>query len=844
MPLAAGTRLGPYEIAAPIGAGGMGEVYRARDTRLGRDVAVKILPPELAHDPTRRQRFEFEARAVAALNHPNIVAIYDVGEGYIVTELVDGGPLRGARFGLRKTLDIAAQIASGLAAAHESGIVHRDLKPDNILLTRDGRVKILDFGLAKLSAEASIAATETMTVHTDPGVVMGTVGYMSPEQIRGLPADQRSDLFNLGLILYEMLAGRRAFQGETSPETMAAILREDPPELPETLPVSVRQIVARCLEKDPANRFQTAKDLGFALSQPTSGVQTVGSVARGRRMLWPVTLAAAVVAFIAGYLLRHAPDFPRWRGVMLGGTETAMSPRLSPDGHTLAFLATVEGIPQVAIMKPKTGNLAILTTAKDNGYALSTSWSYDGTRIFFDRWTDVPRGIYSVPALGGPERLLLEDASAPEALPDGSLMVNHINADRRVQFFRFWPDSGRLEPLPLLFPKNALERQARAFPDGKRVVALGSPVQSGTDPDPHLYIVDLDSGKLRRLYTGLKDDTAVWNMAVTRDGRSVLASLLDGAFTRVMSLPESGGKPHDLLAFTSMVYCMDTGPDGAIYLDQWQRKAYLVRFRAEGGHVERLTTVSVAGADTDELALLSDGRPVVVERLGGRAHLTAIEPGHPSTPLVNTEEETAAPVTAAGPGAIAFLIGPQPQRTIAVAAVSNGRITRRIPFDHGTITGLAASPDGKTIYCAAGGTVWSIPPEGVPTKIRAGDRVVVDPGGKYLIVEVIGTPVTRLIKAPLEGGGEQDVPRMGDGRIASSLSANAIGPDGRIVTPLGSSTWNWPPGVIDPWTGRYTRIHVDLDVDYHSLAWAPDGRILAIGLGSDISLWKFQPEDK
>ena len=234
----------------------MGEVYRARDARLKREVAVKILPQEFATDPARRQRFEFEARTVAALNHPNIVAIYDVGTedgtSYIVTELIDGQPLRGGALGLRKSLDCAVQIANGLAAAHAAGIVHRDLKPDNILLTRDGRIKILDFGLARLNASrTAAAATETLTIQTEPGVVMGTVGYMSPEQVRGKEADHRSDIFSFGVILYELLSGRRAFQGDTAVETMTAILKQELPDLPDTVPPGVRQIVHHCLEKDP-----------------------------------------------------------------------------------------------------------------------------------------------------------------------------------------------------------------------------------------------------------------------------------------------------------------------------------------------------------------------------------------------------------------------------------------------------------------------------------------------------------------------------------------------------------------------------------------------------------------
>src|SRR3954451_308502 len=257
MPLAPGTRLGPYEIVGVLGSGGMGEVYRAHDSRLGRDVALKILPPEVASDPARRARFKTEARAVAALNHPNIVAIYDVGDGYIVSELVDGNSLRGGKLGIRKALSVAAQIADGLAAAHAAGITHRGLKPENVILTREGRIKILDFGLAKMRIPGATAASETMTLHTAPGLVMGTVGYMSPEQVRGEAVDQRSDIFNLGLVLHELISGKRAFRGDTSIETMNAILKQDSPELPNNTPLVLRQIVLRCLEKDPGNRFQS-----------------------------------------------------------------------------------------------------------------------------------------------------------------------------------------------------------------------------------------------------------------------------------------------------------------------------------------------------------------------------------------------------------------------------------------------------------------------------------------------------------------------------------------------------------------------------------------------------------
>jgi eukaryotic-like serine/threonine-protein kinase len=276
MSLSASARVGPYEIVSLLGHGGMGEVYRARDPRLARDVAIKVLHSAIALDPDRRHRFEQEARAAGGLNHPNIVAVFDIGSDdgalYIVQELLEGETLRerlrAGPLPLRKSLDYAGQAARGLAAAHAKGIVHRDLKPENLFLTRDGRLKILDFGVAKLTARAGAkdaTSARTETLGTEPGVVLGTIGYMSPEQVRGEVVDNRSDLFSLGAILFEMLTGRRAFQGPSPADTMSAILKEEAPELPASTPALLASIVRRCLEKIPEDRLESARDLAFAL---------------------------------------------------------------------------------------------------------------------------------------------------------------------------------------------------------------------------------------------------------------------------------------------------------------------------------------------------------------------------------------------------------------------------------------------------------------------------------------------------------------------------------------------------------------------------------------------------
>jgi TolB-like protein/cytochrome c-type biogenesis protein CcmH/NrfG len=325
--LSAGTRLGPYEILAPLGAGGMGEVYRARDKKLDRDVAVKVLPQAVAADADALTRFEREAKAVAALSHPNILAIFDFGiyEGtaYAVTELLEGETLRGkldsGPIPQKQAVDYAVQVAKGLSAAHEKGIVHRDLKPENLFVSKDGHVKILDFGLAKktevVGPEGQTSAP-TGSGHTEPGTVMGTAGYMSPEQVKGLPVDHRSDIFSFGAILYELFSGKKAFRRETNAETMAAIMRDEPPELSESgrsIPVALDHIVKHCLEKDRDNRFQTAKDVAFALSEASGSTMTVtsgaqaGVPAAGKSRALVAAVVIAVLALAGVLLLKRSP---------------------------------------------------------------------------------------------------------------------------------------------------------------------------------------------------------------------------------------------------------------------------------------------------------------------------------------------------------------------------------------------------------------------------------------------------------------------------------------------------------------------------------------------------------
>ena len=372
MPIAPGTKLGPYEVSAAIGAGGMGEVYRARDSRLNRDVAIKVLPPSFADDRQRLHRFEQEALAAAALNHPNILAVYDIGtqEGgapYIVSELLEGDSLRDRlRAGpipLRKATEYALQVARGLTAAHDKGIIHRDLKPENIFIARDGRVKLLDFGLAKLTQSTPDSSdTETRTIQSDVGTVLGTVGYMSPEQVRGKPADARSDLFSFGAVLYEMISGKRAFHGETSADTMSAILHTEPPELTETnrsVPPALERMVRHCLEKSPDERFRSAHDVAFdleTLSTLSSTSVATPSAKKFPRRSWITAAALAlVVAAAAAFLARKytgsPQQTPRFHRITYE-RGSVLSARFTPDGNSVVEAGPIARTISVRHMAP------------------------------------------------------------------------------------------------------------------------------------------------------------------------------------------------------------------------------------------------------------------------------------------------------------------------------------------------------------------------------------------------------------------------------------------------------------------------------------------------------------
>ena len=468
MALAAGAKVDGYEVLGLLGAGGMGEVYRARDPVLKRDVAIKVLPPFVAKDPDRLWRFEQEAQAAAALNHPNILAVYRFGvfEGapYLVSELLVGETLRQQlRHGpisLRRAIDMGIQIAHGLAAAHDKGIVHRDLKPDNLFITKEGRIKILDFGLAKLMqpqprAADKDASAPTQTYQTDPGAVMGTAGYMSPEMVRGELVDHRADIFAFGAILYEMLAGKRAFQHSTSAETMTAILREDPPgvsQIARNAPLGLQRVVHRCLEKNPERRFQSSSDLAFALEAVSeSGISSSAAVQgpeQGRQrkaLFWWIGLAAMVAACIATYYFavdRGPAPFAHYSLERVIDSKHVGSIAISPDGIYLAAVVhDANGAQSLLLHHIPTNSQR--TIVQDPAYKYDrVTFSPDGSYIYFRidapgqsglvRWDE-----YRIPVLGGQPTRVIAGVDFPLTFIDGGQRVCFYRKDLTAGSYQF-----------------------------------------------------------------------------------------------------------------------------------------------------------------------------------------------------------------------------------------------------------------------------------------------------------------------------------------------------------------------------------------------------------------------
>ncbi len=817
MTLSPGTRLGPYEIVSPLGAGGMGEVYRARDPRLGRDVAVKVLPEEFLEGEERKERFSREARILASLNHPGIAAIYSFEEipgsrlspssspsssvPVLVMELLEGETLRsalaGAKVSTKKALEWARQIAQGLAAAHEKGIVHRDLKPENVFVTRDGRIKLLDFGLAKATqAEEGSGGTNlpTATRGTEPGVVMGTLGYMSPEQVKGKPADARSDIFSFGAILYEMLSGQRAFHRDTAAETISAILKEDPPDLSATnrsVTPGLERIVNRCLEKNAERRFHSAHDLEFALEDVAgaSGARVAAPPAAGWRprartggaAITAAALAAGVLlGGIGTFALRKAPPLPSFQR-MTFRRGTVWAARFAPDGQTVVYGAAWEGRPiEVFLTRPespesrplglKDASLFAVSPTGELAVMLDARTSASG----YDRFGTLAR----IPLAGGSPRPVVENVHYADFGPDGKeLMVAREAAGRY-----------RIE-----FPVGKTLHESPAHIDTPRLSPQGDAVAffERAEGNILLRVVDL-AGRVRTLAT-MRD---WWNLAWSPDGREIIyAAPEEGAATRVTSLMavSRAGKGRLLMRYPGTLEIHDVAKDGRILLGRLSFRDRLV-LTAAGDKGERELSW-LDGAEGVDLS--ADGRTVVLNE-GGE--------GGGANRAVYVRGTDGSPATLIGEGTGQSL-SPDGRQVLAVTM---------------------ATPPTLVLLPTGPGTPRTIPAEGMKGRLFAAFH----PDGRQILV----SDQTRTYVLSVEGGKARP---LGPPGLRLPPFGDPVSPDGRVVALVDPDQRS----VLVPMDGGSPSSIAGLEPGEFPIQWSGDGKSLYAHRGGGVParIWRVEP---
>lgn len=746
-------RLGPYEVLGRIGAGGMGEVYRARDSRLGREVAVKILPEALARDPDRISRFEREARALAALSHPNVLAIHDFGrEGeiaYAVTELLEGETLRERllrdRPTWRRSAEIAAGMADALAAAHAHHIVHRDLKPENVFLTSDGRVKVLDFGLAKVVEPILPDASTLTSPHsTSEGHLVGTVSYMSPEQARGLTVDSKSDIFSLGCVLYEMLGGRRPFDRPTIADTISAILHEEPAPLenvaPTPPPPALVAIVSRCLEKEAAERFHSAHDLALALRSLSGGsgeaarprVKTRNRRRPGRaEAIAGVSILAAAAAFGLAWRAFRSSDAPpdTWTSHQLTsspGLET--EPAVSPDGRYVAFSSDAAGTAGIWVADASGGEPLQLTdrpgTGETPSWDINPVWLPDGRSLLFSSDRSGRRGIWRIPALGGSPSLVVEDADDPAVSRDGSTLAFTREGPSGQKRIWIGPLESPMSARALTTDTDGLwDHSDPTFsPDGKRICYSDF---------RDLWTVDLARGRPCRLTSdGAFDSEPVYSA----DGSAVYFASRRERVGAIWRVPASGGSPRRVTSGTGPESSPSFSADGQTLSYSTYRRNSDVLI------VDRLrnATHRVGGELRDETpAMEPDGSAVVFtsDRLGpSDLWLQPLRAGRPEGALRRltdlTEGGPATPDYSPDGRFIAFFRAVRGERDIWLLSSTGGAPQ---PFVSGPGPDIhpSYSPDGTRLAFVSGrsGTenVWIVgledgAPAGAPWQLTKGPR--------------------------------------------------------------------------------------------------------------------------
>jgi serine/threonine protein kinase/dipeptidyl aminopeptidase/acylaminoacyl peptidase len=803
MSISPGTRLGPYEVLAPLGAGGMGEVYRARDPKLGREIALKILSAATASDPDRRQRFELEARAASALNHPNILTIYDISEAdgslYIAMELVEGKTLRelvvsGDPLPTKKLLEYGVQIAEGLAKAHAAGIVHRDLKPENLMISKDGYVKILDFGLAKLtetvSRDESVAPT-AIAAPTQPGTVMGTAGYMSPEQASGQPVDFRSDQFTLGAILYEMTTGKRAFQRKTGAETLVAIIKEEPEPLQQLAPkapVPVRWIVERLLAKDPEERYASTKDLARDLksvrdhlteTSASGGIAAVEpSARRRRRWLAPAALGVLLGAGL-GLLIREAlqgkPSSPvefQRLSYQRGRIQTA---RFAPDGQTIVYGASWEGRPlelfSTRAESPEFRPLGIpgadlLSISSQGELAISLN------RHFYLGYESTGT-LARVPLAGGAPRAVLENVQDADWSPDGTTLAvaRQVGGRSRIEF-----------PIETVVYQSAgWISHVRVSPDGRRIAFADHPQRGNLVGE--LKVIDL-GGKV--LVTGPTTSRGIRGIAWSPRGDEVwFGSFLS---TSTVSATSMSGRSRTIWSSPG-VFLHDLSRDGRVLFSQNTSRREIAVLAASGGPERNLTWLNWAFPIT----FSADGASVLFNEQN-RLPLGVYMRGLDGSPAVRIGEGEAYGLSHDGKW---VLTGRLPDRKQLLLLPTGPGEPKPLPGGALTIQWANFFPDGQRILVSgseagrgsrlfvqdlSGGTPRPITPEGVQILFQQ----AVSPDGRSIAAR---GPDGRFAIYPPEPGTARPIP----GLSADEIPIQWTG-DGRslFVTRLSE-----PPGVID-----------------------------------------------
>jgi eukaryotic-like serine/threonine-protein kinase len=796
--LNAGTKLGPYEIQSLIGAGGMGEVYRAHDSRLDRTVAIKVLPASFSADRERLQRFAQEARAAAALNHPNIVSVFDIGEErgspYVVAELLEGETLRerlrNGPLPVRRVIDYSIQVTRGLAVAHEKGIVHRDLKPENLFLTNDGRVKILDFGLAKLTRpEASTGSGDAPTVQvaTETGLVMGTAGYMSPEQVRGKPADARSDIFSFGAILYEMISGKRAFHGETPADTMSAILKEEVPELSETarnVPPGLDRIVRHCLEKHPSQRFQSAGDLAFdleALSAVSSTTGKSGAQAAvlqekssGSRRLMAtggVVVVAAAALFGLGWWIGHGSGAiaPAEYQQITFRTGSIGNARFTPDGSIVYSAAWDGGDSQLYLARTDDNGARelglkgaeLLSISKSGELAIRLNTQFYGG---YARTGTLAR----VPLSGGTPRELLDNVQDAVWAADGEKMV----------VVRYVPESHhwRLEyPIGhVVFDSINWMSHPKISADGKWI-AFADHENPGGDDEGSVAVVDME-GHEKKLASGF---VSIEGIEWSPSGDEIwFTGTRSGSATNLRGVTLSG-KERTITNVPGGMWLEDMRDGTALMITHQQRLG--IRGLAAGGKEERELGWFGWSIIRD---ISHDGREILFEEEGegGGPNYTVFLRNMDGSPPVKIGEGYAGAISPDGKWVIT-----EATKTGVVMLVPTGAgESRQLIHDNITYDGFQYMPDGKQVLTRG---------------IEPGHG-----GRDYLIDVATGN------SKPITPEGIVGLPLSPDGRNIA-----VIGPDGkRGIWPLDGSGFRAIPG---------------LDPQYAVIGWTPDGASVYVMTG-------------